>query len=138
MDSAQLEALWTEIASDPLSRGYAAMADGEIATDLNTEYRTCNLDSISGDEAFAATDPTEFAELTDHKQSLWLAFCGRTSIDPFGDANVQFVQWIFPDGAVTVANLGDLRTVSCSRAVELGLGTVKVGHIENARLEYGG
>ena len=144
MDSQQLADLWTEITEDPLERGYSGMTDEEIAADLNTEYRTRNLARISGDEAFAATDATEFGNLGDtqeersHKQVLWLSFCGRTSIDPFGSANVSLVQWVFGGGSVTISNLADIRTEPCSRAVELGLGEVAVGHIENARALYGG
>ena len=35
-------ALKAEIEGDPLTRGYAAMTDQEIADDMNTVYRTRN------------------------------------------------------------------------------------------------
>jgi len=132
------EVLWNELSGDPLERGYSAMTDAEAAADLNTEYRTRNLDSVTGDECFSATDPTEFGALTDHKQDVWVSFCGRDSIDPFGAANVAFVQWVFGQGSDTLAALAGIRTEAQSRADELGLGYVKPGHVENARLVYGG
>jgi len=126
--------LWAELRDDPLERGYSGMTDAEAAADLNSEYRTRQLDSVSGDECFSATDPTEFGGLTDHKQDVWVSFCGRDSIDPFGAANVEFVKWIFGAQSETVSNLAALRTEAQSRADELGLGYVKVGHVQMARL----
>lgn len=140
-----IPALWDEINNDPLARGYAGMTDEQVAADLNTVYRTRNRSSISGDEAFGATDPAEFDGLADGSannsadtKNHWIAFCGRDSIDPFQVANVQFVQQIFGPGSVTVANLSATRTEDVSRAEELGLGTVKTGHVQKARAFGGG
>lgn len=110
------------------------MTDEAVAADLNTVYRTVNKTSLSGDELFAATDSAEFAALTDHQESLWVSFCGRSSVDPFGASNVAFVQYIFGGGSTTVANLNALRTESVSRAFELGLGSVRPGDVTQARL----
>lgn len=119
--------------TDPLGRGYSDMTDAEVADDLNTEYRTRDVQSLSGDQCFQATDATEFSNLTDHKQNLWLAFCGRNSIDPWAGENVDFVKHIFGDSATTVSNLGDLRTENCTRAEELGLGQVQAYDVHKAR-----
>jgi hypothetical protein len=123
-----------EITNDPLGRGYSGMDDAAVAVDLNTVYRTINKSSLSGDELFAATDSTEFAALTDHQESLWVAFCGRSSVDPFGSSNVAFVQYIFGGGSTTVSNLNSLRTQSVSRGAELGVGSVRPGDVLQARL----
>lgn len=131
---ANIAILRSEIDSDPLGRGYSGMDDSAVAVDINTVYRTSNLSSITGDVAFAATDSTEFTGLTDSKQQLWLAFCGRDSIDPFGSANVAFVNFIFGGGSTTISNLASLRTEDVSRAVELGIGQVRPGDVIQARI----
>ena len=133
--------LTTELTTDPLSRGYSGMTAEEAAADLNTVYRTRPRDQLSGDEIFQATDATEFAALDDGSQSnvardlktMWVSFCGRDQVDPFGSANVAFVQWIFGSGSATIANLNTIRNEPVSRAVELGLGPVKTGDVEIAR-----
>ena len=126
-----------ELTADPLTRGYAGMTDQQAADSLNTVDRTVNLSSISGDDTFASTDGTEFAALTDLKKQLWLAFCGRETIDPFGTANVAFVTFVFGGGSTTVANLAALRTFQSSRANELGLGTVQPAHVDQANNYHG-
>lgn len=110
-------------------------ADNQIAADqLNAENRSLQLRVLSGDEIFAATDNTEFAGLTESKQQLWLSFCSRQTIDPFGTANVAFVQWIFGGGSATVSALTGLRTKPISRAVELGIARkVRPGTVGQAR-----
>jgi hypothetical protein len=128
-----IEKLATELTDDPLGRGYAGMTDQEAADDLNTEYRTKPKPTITGDEAFTATDAGEFATLTDHQRVLWMAFTGKDAINPFHAVNVALVDWIFGDDSTTVANLAVIRVTPCSRAVELGLGIVRPGHVENAR-----
>lgn len=129
------ETLKNEITNDTLARGYSAMSNAEVANSLNLNSdRTIDRTSITGDEAFSTTDQTEFANnLTNEKRQLWLAFCGRESIDPFGASNVEFVQYIFGSGSATVSALSALRVSQASRAEELGLGLVKEGHVEYAR-----
>ena len=134
MYMSNIDIIRDEITNDPLTRGYSGMDDAAVAVDLNTVYRTLNKSSLSGDELFAATDSTEFAALTDHQESLWVAFCSRSSVDPFGSSNVAFVQYIFGGGSTTVSNLSSLRTQSVSRGTELGVGSVRPGDVLQARL----
>jgi hypothetical protein len=132
-------ALKNEIDIDPLTRGYSGLTDQQVADDMNSVYRTRNRDSMTGDEIFQATDPTEYNALdtgsgnTADNQGHWLAFCGRDSIDPFATANVQLVTSIFGGASTTVSNLQTARLENVSRAVELGLGTIKAGHVQDAR-----
>ena len=51
-----IDKLRDELTTDPLARGYSGMSDKEAADDLNTEYRTTPKATITGDEAFTATD----------------------------------------------------------------------------------
>ena len=133
------DVLKDELATDPLTRGYAGMTDEEAADDLNTSYRTRNRTSMTGDEIFQATDPGEFNSLGSGQgnsaddQGHWLSFCGRGAIDPFATANVQFVTAIFQAGSVTLANLQAARVESITRADELGLSRVRPGHVQDAR-----
>ena len=129
-----IDIIKTEIDVDPLARGYAGMTDEQVAVDMNTVYRDSDLASISGDAAFAATDSSEFSGLTDHKQAIWLAFCGRENINPFGASNVALVQWVFGAGSATIAALSALRTQTVSRGEELEVGTVRTGDVAQARL----
>ena len=128
-----IEALTAELsAGHPGTGAYDADAV-TAANELNAVNRSRNLSSLTGDQLFAATDATEFGGLTDVKKQLWLAFCGRSEIDPFGAANVAFVQWIFGGGSDTVTGLASLRTETVSRATELGLPYIRPGHILEAR-----
>ncbi|HUU84201.1 MAG TPA: hypothetical protein VM243_11925 [Phycisphaerae bacterium] len=130
MDYAVLK---TELTDDPLTRGYTGMTDAEVVVDLNTKYCKRNRPSISGDEAFTATVANEFATLTDHKRILWVSWCGKDTIDPFGAANVAFVNWLFGEGSGTIVALNAIRLEAISRAAELGLGVVNEGHVQTAR-----
>lgn len=134
LSPAQEASLASEIATDPLTRGYSGMTAHQIYADLNTMYRDLNVSSFSGDEVFAVTDSTQFAALSDANKQLWLAFCGRDSIDPFGVANVAFAQYIFGAGTATVVALAAARTISNgqSRAQELGLSGATVADIQEA------
>ena len=134
--------LRTELLTDPLipPRGYSAMSDQEAADDLNTEYRSRNRTSMTGDEIAQQAVPAAYDALDDGSQnntadvkSHWLAFCARASVDPFAAANVQLVISIFGAGSQTVLNLQAARVEAISRAAELSLRFVKPGHVEEAR-----
>jgi len=128
-----MSVLSDELENDPLGRGYASMVTNEeVAADLNSVYRTRNRASVTGDEIFAATDSVEFNGLTSEAKSMWLAFCGRSYLDPFSPANVAFVQWVFGSGSDTVTNLMDLRVADISRAQELGI-QVSAGDVQAVR-----
>ena len=130
-----LAVLKTELTDDPLTRGYSGMSDEAAAADLLTAYRTRNMTSMSGDVIFQQTDSAEFAALTDIKKQLWMAFCGRDSINPVHAANVAFVQWVFGVGSDTVSSLAAARVENITRAAELGLGAVRAGDVQRARAE---
>ena len=135
-------ALREEIINDPLGRGYSGMNDGEVAIDINTEYRTRNRASMSGSEIWENTNLTEFGALlqgasvagkAERNEKLeWISFCAIDSHDPFG-LSVQFVTSLFGMGSATVTNLSAARVETISRGIELGLGYVKIGYVEMAR-----
>jgi len=134
---AYIEQLASEISNDPLGRGYSTMTDQEVADDLNTSYRTRNLNSFSGDFMFTQTDFTEFQGLTDHKQQLWISFTSKASVDPWAQTNVDFVTNLFGSNSSTVSALSNARTEGITRAEELGIlgASEEIGpaHVSKAR-----
>jgi hypothetical protein len=127
------QTLNTELISDPLTRGYAGMTDEQAAADLNTVYRSRARTSMNGDEIFSATDNAEFAGLTDHKQQLWVSFCGKDIINAYDATNIDFVDHIFSPASTTKSTLSALRDEDISRAAELGLDGVDQWNVEFAR-----
>jgi len=126
-------ALNAELTGDPLARGYAGMDDQQAADDINSVYRDIPRAAMNGDEVFAATNAGEFGALTEHKQAMWLSFCARDQIDPYGTTNEAFVDWVYGGGSTTRSTLASLRTRQGSRAEELGLPAVRAGDVEFAR-----
>ena len=107
--------------------------DALAADQFNAEDIVHVKASMSGDEVFAATDAGEFSGLTDHKQQLWMAFCGRSNIDPAGASNVALVNWVFGTTSATLTALASARNEMISLATQEGLGFVRTGHVAQAR-----
>ncbi len=124
--------LGTELTGDPLSRNYSGMTDVQAAADLNTVYRTRNRSSMTGSEVLNAIVRSEYLALSDaNKDRVWqLLHLG--TLDPFG-VEADLISEIFTAGSATVTALLARRKDDVSRAVELGLGTIAPGDIENAR-----
>lgn len=127
-----IQVLRSELDTDPLTRGYAGMTDAEVATDLNTEYRTRNKDTITGSEAWSLTDSTEYNALTDAQKSQWLSLCAIDQHDPFGVSADTAID-IFTGGSDTIVALNAYRVESISRGIELGIGNVVEQHVIDAR-----
>ena len=128
--------LRSELEADPLARGYSGMDDLAVCASINEVDRT-RARSLSGDEAFGATDGPEFVGLTVEKRQLWMSMTSRATISP-SPANVAVVGWLFGAGSATLAALAALAVESISRAAELGLGTVYEGHVQFVRAQMGG
>ncbi len=126
-----------ELLTDSLVRGYAGMTDQQAADDLNTSYRTRNRTSMSGDEVFLSLESQAVWDGLSGEQRLeFLALCGRDSLNPFGQANVDVVVSIFgvPSAGNTTENLQTARVEDITRAQELGLATpVRSKHVESGR-----
>ena len=128
-----IAALKTELLAGHPDTG-AYDADDEVATgQLNAVNRTTNKSSMTGSEVYNAIDSTEWLALTDsHKQEIWdILHLG--DINPFGLEATRFSA-IFGSGSGTVTALKVARKNDVSRAVELGLGFIKLGHVQMARL----
>ena len=136
-----------ELAVDELGWGYngpgvfnpgpGPMTDQEVADVLNTIHpapntRTRPRTSMSGRQVRAEVVNAEYDALSADKKSQFLALTASDDLDPFGlGANV--IKDIFGSGATTLTNLQTARVESITRAVELGLGFVREGHVQFAR-----
>jgi len=130
---AEYSTLQTEINTDPLGKGYSGMTDTQVRDSLNTEDRTANRSSLTGDEIFGATDNTEFVGLTDHQRVLWVSFTSKDTIDPTSSVNIAFVDYVFGTSSTTKSNLQTLRQTLISRVTELGLPTPTTADVRYAR-----
>lgn len=134
-----IQALKTELASDPLGRGYSALSDQAAADSLNAVDRDRIKSSLSGDDVFNAADPAELAALAKGTSAqkaefqMFLAICARESIRPDGNATTRLIREIFGAGSTTLTNLDVLRTETVSRGDEIGFGTVGLGDVAEAR-----
>jgi len=134
------QALWIEINTDPLSRGYAGMTDAQIAIDLNTVYRTRTRDTLSSAEIYEQIVVAEFQAKTDAQKVYVrdiLGLGGDVRVGPDSKAR-QVMVAIFGAGSETIANLAVMLQEDVSRAAELGFGRVSGQDVETARDRYGG
>ena len=127
-----LQALKTEVSTDPLGNGYSAMDDSQIADSLNAPGRVVDRDSVTGGEIAASSVRTELAALSNAEQTyvrgLWAA--GTMPLT----ANLRSeLGGIFPAGSQTRANLVALLRRTGSRAEELGIGRVTASDVANAK-----
>ena len=106
-----------DVTGHPVTGPYPADNDAAAAAIM-----ALNIDVdksiLTGDEMFKATDSTDWTDLTDHKQVLWVSFCTK-DIDPFDPANVAFVTWLFGAGKPTLTNLNNARKTQISRAQQI-------------------
>lgn len=120
-----------ESSSDDQSNKDQALADAINSLETN---RTVIRSSMSGQEAFEATDPTDFTGLSDHHQLLWISFTAGASMNPQpGSKAVELVKLIFGSGSNTVSNLATARLQTVSRAAELGLPEIRAADVGESR-----
>ena len=144
------ETLCEELKTDPLQLGYALMSDAEVAEVLNKRMRTrpvmrfCNLRTVAAVlddveyttvKAVLATAAQYSERVKDmlHFLSLPCDEQGSTGGLDFGHpATRAFIQSL-PISESVKQKLLALGEQRCSRAEELGLGTVTEGHVQSAR-----
>ena len=129
--------LTAELTGDPLGRGYAGMTDAEAAADLNSVYRTRQLERADPADAYDVIDQIEWSALSEAEQQeikdiLQIGTVAGHLVTPGSRVRARFVA-IFGAGSDTIALLLDMITEDISRAEELGLVVVKPGHVEKAR-----
>ena len=129
-----LTVLKAELTDDPESRGYTGMNDAEAAADLNTVYRTVDVKTVTGQEIFEAVVPTHYNVLAAEQKQLFGVIVGMGTILVNGTNTKAALVAMFAGAVETLQALAALQTRTVSRAVELGLGFVSPGHVENARM----
>ncbi len=129
-----IDVLKTELTTDPLTRGYSSMTDEAAANDMNTINRTSNKAIMMGTEILNACDKVELNNLsTDNKRLVWDIIHIAGGVNPFGIEADLFVD-AFGAGSTTITTLQTLRKNNISRGEELGIGIVREGHVQHARL----
>ena len=129
----QITLLKTEIDTDPLARGYAAMSNLEVADSINTLNLERNKATITNTEVLEAIESSALLALTGDKATRVWGILSLNTIDPFGVSASVFLD-AFGGGSPTITALIALRKESISRANQLGYpGLVKEGHVEMAR-----
>ena len=126
------EALKAELTNDPEGRGYSGMSDAQAAASFATLDRERNVTTVSGQEIFEAVVAADYTALSADDRQLFLAIVGMGTILVNGTNTKTALTTMFA-ATPTLANLAALQTETVSRATELGLGLVKVGHIQEAR-----
>lgn len=132
-----IDALQTELTTDPLGRGYAGMTDEQAAADLNTVYRDNPNppDVVSSAAIWNALDGTEYDALSAGDKAL-VDFIGGLGGDiPIGSGLIKTKLFaVFAGGTTSRNNLIALASGGqVSRGQELGLGHVTPGIVEEAR-----
>ncbi len=109
--------------------------DAIAAGQFNAVNRTLNRTSMTGSEVLNAIDAAEWGTRTaEQKQVVWdIVHLG--DINPFGVEVTLMTSAFTGAGGVTMAELNAARKDNVSRAVELGLGFIYPGHIEQARAQ---
>ena len=128
-----ITALKTEIDTDPLARGYSGMTDVEVATNLNVVDRTTGKSTMEATSVLNAIDKAEYTALTAANKALVWNVLHIGTINPFGIEADLFVD-VFGGGSTTITTLAALRLNNVSRGVELGIGNVREGNVQEARL----
>lgn len=125
--------LTSELVDDPESLGYASMTDEEATVSLNGLTRVRNVVSVSGQDIFEAVVPTEYNALTADQKALLLGIIGMGEILVNGTNTKAALLAMFGVLSTTRTNLAALQIEAISRAMELGLGRVKVGYVQITR-----
>jgi len=127
-----------ELINDPLGRGYSAMTDAQVVAALHLRDRSKERTIMSAGEVMEHIVGSEFTALTADKKARVdrvLALGAEIIIGPGNNHNaVQELLAAFGAGSQTVTNLSAARAETIDRAGELGLGTVRVGEVERARV----
>ena len=129
MDYRKLKA---EIETDPLSEGYASMTDEQICASLNAETRSAHVAILTPTEIINAIVYSEWTAKTAAQQQVIWNLLGMGQINPWG-IEASIFTTVFGAGSATIAALAALRVKKISRAEELGIGRVEVGHLIDAR-----
>ena len=143
-DLAYIQTLADELTNDPLGLGYVSTAGvdwqneanalADLAT-LTTANRTVDVETLSGSQLFEAIDDTEWqARTADQKTDIQfvVGLGDNIQISPGTKARAMMARAL-TGATASLSNLGTLGSKTVTRAEELGLSGLKIGHIQLAR-----
>jgi len=109
-------------------------ADDALAADqLNVVNRKTNKTTMEASEVMQAIDAAELNVLAADKQRQVWDVLHLGTVNPFG-TEATILTTVFGAGSETITALAALRKYDVSRAVELGLGVIRAGNVQEARL----
>ena len=108
---------------------YAELSDADVVEKLNAQTVIEAVDSVAGAEVFAAVDNEEYTLLSAEEKSLFHAVILMPGVSPSDPKLVA----MFGDKGKSKAALEKLQTRNTSLAKRLGLGTIREGHVQQAR-----
>jgi len=143
-----IEKLKSELTVDPVSMGYAALSDADAAVAINLADRDYTVPLNSRTSLSWAMRTGRLADIetatttgTPAIQAIALGVKhllsrADTEIDMSDSDHVAMIDGLVAGGVLDAGNKAELVTMATSqrsRADELGLGHVRVGHIQEAR-----
>ena len=130
-----ITALKEELASVHPGTGAYDADDAVAAAQLNAVNRTRPKSTMTGSEVLNQVVLSEWVNLSDAEKALAWDVVHLGELNPFG-MEAHLLITVFGAGSETIAALAAARQETVSRAVEVGLGRVRVGHVQEAR-NYG-
>jgi len=128
-----IDVLKAELDAGHPGTGPYSLVDSEAADELNVVNRTRIREAVSGSDILNATDDAEYGLLTADQQMTWLTLCSVVAVDTSSGVAKSLEADLFGGGTTTRSNLAAIRIENISRAVELVLGFVETGHVQEAR-----
>jgi hypothetical protein len=132
VETMDLQALKTELTTDPLNRGYAALNDEAAAALLNKPDRQPNRDTLDSGLFVGSIVAADYTGLTSDQRDRVRLLATPPLL--FVSAHIrQELSDMFPPGSATRTNLRAALKRPGSRAEELGLGRVTESDVADAR-----
>lgn len=133
-----IDILAAELTGDPEGFGYSGMNNVEAAASLNDTGtgRTLPIDTLTAAQLYEAIDTVEFDALTAAQKTAIdriLGLGGDVILTPASKARAILVA-AFGSGTASQIAIVAAVTRTVSRAAEIGLPTVAVGHVQMARM----
>lgn len=132
--ASKIQILRDEVLNDPLGIGYAGMADQQVADSLNVVNRSEQRTSVPSEELISAIRLPDYTAVSTSAEREWLLLLLTPQEVDFGNSDVRVALANIFGSTDTTANLAALATKAVSRATELGLPTIKEGHVIHVRI----
>lgn len=129
-----LVALKTELTSDPVSIGYAAVITDHdaVARLINRPQRTMNREQFSGGDIASCLDPVEFAALTAVQRTWIQTLTGANGPLTLFASLRQDIRSVLATATKSLAKFNNTINRTGSRAEELNFGLVTTSDVADA------